>query len=110
MGEIGIPRREYLYELTHCDMLMIERGYERRHNYHWAAARWETYHIMSAQIGTEAMKNAGINSPADLLKLPSDRASQSEYDGGPTDEEIEQIRREIIEENRRAELKQKTDA
>lgn len=56
------------------------------------------------------MKNAGINSPADLLKLPSDRTSQSEYSGGPTDEEIEQIRREIIEENRRAELNQKTDA
>lgn len=43
MGEIGIPRLEYLYELTHCDLLMIERGYNARHHHGWEQARLVAY-------------------------------------------------------------------
>ena len=44
MGEIGIPRREYLYELTYCDILLIIRGYHARHHAGWEQARLVAYH------------------------------------------------------------------
>ena len=72
MGEIGTPRREYLYELRYIDLMMIERGYDRRHRHPWSIARWMTYNIMTAQCGSKAMREAGINSIEDLLKFPWD--------------------------------------
>jgi len=72
VGEIGTPRREYLYELRYIDLLMIERGYDRRHRHPWSIARWMTYNIMTAQCGSKAMREAGINSIEDLLKFPWD--------------------------------------
>ena len=106
MGEIGYNRREYLYELTNCDILLIERGYELRHRHLWSASRWETYHIMAAQIGTDGLKQAGIQKPADLIPLPGDKtASEDEDSGGkiPTAEEAERMRQQIIAENAAAE-------
>ena len=70
MGEIGIPRIEYLYDLTWCDLLIIERGYERRHRQMWSASRWSTFYIMSAFAGSEGMTKSGIHSPKDLLPFP----------------------------------------
>lgn len=51
---------------VHC----IIRGYTRRQRSLWAATRWQTYHMMLAQIGSEGMRNAGINKPADLMPFP----------------------------------------
>ena len=70
MGEIGIPRLEYLYDLTYCDLLLIERGYNRRHRDFWGATRWQTYNILCAFIGGDKLSEKGINSPKDLLKFP----------------------------------------
>lgn len=106
MGEIGYNRREYLYELTNCDILLIERGYELRHRHLWSASRWETYHIMAAQIGTDSLKQAGIEKPADLIPLPGDKTETDDDDSGaniPTQEEIERMRRQMMEENAAAE-------
>lgn len=106
MGEIGYNRREYLYELTNCDILLIERGYELRHRHLWSASRWETYHIMAAQIGTDGLKQAGIEKPADLIPLPGDKTATDDDDSGaniPTQEEIERMRRQMMEENAAAE-------
>ena len=70
MGEIGINRIEYLYVLNYTDLLMIERGYNRRQQHPWSIARWETYHLMLAFCGSKSLKEAGIHSPKDLLKFP----------------------------------------
>ena len=78
MGEIGIPRREYLYDLTLCDLLMIERGYYRRSIDVWSASRWSTYHIMAAFVGGDALKKGGIFSPKDLMPLPWDTTPELE--------------------------------
>ena len=51
---------------------MIERGYDRRYRHPWSIARWMTYNIMTAQCGSKAMQEAGINSIEDLLKFPWD--------------------------------------
>jgi len=91
VGEIGTPRREYLYELRYIDLLMIERGYDRRHRHPWAIARWMTYNIMQAQCGSKAMQEAGINSINDLLKFPWD----SEPVAPITDEERDQMQAEM---------------
>lgn len=74
MGEIGIPRLEYLYELTHCDLLMIGRGYNRRHRDLWSSNRWQTYNLMQAFCGGKALNEAGIYKPTDLIKFPWDSA------------------------------------
>ena len=78
MGEIGIPRREFLYELTLTDLLMIERGYNRRSIDTWGAARWSTYHIMTAFVG-DGLKKDGVMSPQDLLPLAWDTQPEAEH-------------------------------
>ena len=86
MGEIGIPRKEYLYELRHVDIILIQRGYDRRHRHPWSVARWETFNLMSAFSGSKAMNEAGIHRPTDLLKFPweeekVDEMSQADIEG-----------------------------
>ena len=88
MGEIGIKRLEFLYELSFCDILLIERGYARRHMHLWSATRWETFYIMAAFAGTEKLKEAGIYSPSDLLKLPWDNQNNENL---PTEEEVKEL-------------------
>lgn len=78
MGEIGINRREYLYELTYCDIICIERGYYRRHRGMWSAVRWQTYNLMCVSMAD--MKKAGIHNPTDLLLFPWERKQHNAPD------------------------------
>lgn len=39
MGEIGIPRREFLYDLKWWEVKSIIRGYHARHHAGWEQAR-----------------------------------------------------------------------
>ena len=71
MGEIGLDRHDYLFNLTFTDLLMIERGYQRRCVNLWSATRWSTYHIMAAFVGDGLAKN-GIHNPKDMIHLPWD--------------------------------------
>lgn len=91
MGEIGIPRLEYLYELTHCDLLMIVRGYNRRHRDLWSSTRWQTYNLMQAFCGGKALNEAGIHKPTDLIKFPWDTAPVTPL----TQSEVEEMQAEI---------------
>lgn len=43
MGEIGISRREYNYELKFWEMRLIIDGYNRRHHPGWEQARLVAY-------------------------------------------------------------------
>ena len=85
-----MPRREYLYELRYVDMLMMERGYERRHRHLWSTTRWETYHLMCCQVGGDKLSEKGIHGPQDLIRLPWER----EYTP-ITEEEVEELKKEI---------------
>lgn len=85
MGEIGIPRDQFLHELKWWEIQLIIEGYERRHRHTWAAARWSTFHVMSAQVGTKGMQDAGLRNPTDLIEFPwehvaPDIPDQSEID------------------------------
>ena len=91
MGEIGRDRLEFLYEMKWWEIRAIIRGYYRRHRDTWSATRWQTYYIMSAQIGSEAMHKSGINNPTDLLKFPWERIRENM----PSDEEIASLQAEM---------------
>jgi len=110
VGEIGINRTEYLYDLHYSDILQIERGHERRHRHLWSATRWETYYIMQAFAGSDAMKKSGIHSPKDLMPLPWDK-SEADDDGDPGDipneAEVERLRQLMREENAAAGVSEK---
>ena len=94
VGEIGIQRREYLYELDYIDMVQIERGYERRHRHAWSIGRWQTFHLMAAFCGGDNLRKSGINGPADLLKFPWDteKAQQPEE---VTDDVVKELQDEM---------------
>ena len=76
MGEIGIPRREFLYAIQFWEARRILRGYNRRQRNMWSATRWQTFRIMEAQCGTEAMHKSNLFAPDDLLQFPWDKEPQ----------------------------------
>ena len=104
VGEIGIPRREYLYELQYLDQIQIERGYERRNRHIWSISRWQTYMLMS--VSMVDLKKAGIYKPTDILKFPWDE-NDEESSNLPNDNEIARLRQMMIEENAAAEKRLK---
>ena len=89
VGEIGINRLEYLYDLTYCDLLMIERGYNCRHMNLWSATRWQTYNLMASFVGGDKLSEHGINEPMDLIRFPWEEQTML------TPEEVEDMQAEI---------------
>lgn len=73
VGEIGIPRDTFLYDLKWWEVKCIIRGYNRRHRDLWSSARWSTYSMMRAFAGDDKLAEAGIHGPGDILKLPWDK-------------------------------------
>ena len=43
VGEIGFPRKEFLYELKWWEIKSIIRGYKARHHHGWEQARLVAY-------------------------------------------------------------------
>ena len=73
MGEIGFPRREFLHDLQWWEVHSIIRGFNRRIRHPWSMTRWQTFKIMTAQVGSNAMREANINNPTDLIKFTWER-------------------------------------
>lgn len=92
MGEIGIPRSEFLHELRLWEIRSAVRGYYRRGRDIWSATRWQTFYTLSSQIGSDGMRKNGWNSPADLITFPWEDGKAS---SAPTDDEIAELREEI---------------
>lgn len=102
MGEIGIDRREYLYELEYCEVMLIARGYSHRNREMWSATRWQTYNLMCVSMAD--LKRAGIYRPTDLMKFPwEEELPDTPHGNLPTAKEIEEMQRIMREENARAE-------
>ena len=91
VGEIGIPRLEYLYELRFVDIYLIQRGYDARSRNLWSATRWQTYYIMSSFIGSDGMRKSGLTGPKDLLEFPWEKETEPPL----SDEEVDEIRKEL---------------
>lgn len=105
MGEIGIDRKEYLYELEYSDIILISRGYFRRNREMWSATRWQTFYLMCCSMAD--LKKSGIYRPTDLIRFPWETDREEAVAGLPTKKEIEDMQRQMREENARAELLEK---
>jgi hypothetical protein len=107
VGEIGVQRREYLYELEYWEISLIVRGYFRRNREMWSATRWQTYNLMCVSMAN--IKRAGIYRPTDLIKFPWERDVPEGGGNMPTKSEVEEMRRMMMEENARAEQESKKE-
>ena len=85
VGEIGIPRREFLFHIRFWEARRILQGYSNRQRAMWSSTRWMTYNIMWAMPYLD-LKKAGIMKPTDLIKFPWDE--EDIY--LPTDDEIQE--------------------
>lgn len=65
MGEIGIPRHEFLYDIRFWEVRRIIRGYRRRERSGWEQARFNAYYIMSAMCDMSSYK-----SDLDIYQFP----------------------------------------
>ena len=92
VGEIGVNRREYLFDLTFCEILLISRGYFRRQHAGWEQARLVAYNAHYAM----GCKNTPP-SVSEWLPFPWEK------DELPSDEEIEETRKLLQAENARIE-------
>lgn len=91
MGEIGIDRDLFLYDLRLWEVRAIVRGYRRRERGMWEMVRWQTFCTM--QTGMADLKKAGINGVRDLLTFPWEE--EAEREPPISAEEVERIREEL---------------
>ena len=99
MGEVGIPRNEFLYDLKLWEINAIEEGYRNRAHTAWETARWQTFCIVCA------MGAKNINSPQDIQKFPWEDEEQPYEE--ITEEERDEILRDI--ENINEQLRQQRE-
>ena len=80
MGEIGRDRREYLYEMSYCDILLIQRGYRRRNILQYQLQRLQAYGAFHCMSGSK-------KTPEQWLPLYVDRYKMVNNDSPPISEE-----------------------
>ena len=79
MGEIGRDRREYLYEMSYCDILLIQRGYRRRNILQYQLQRLQAYGAFHCMVGSK-------KTPEQWLPLYVDRYKMVNNDAPPISE------------------------
>lgn len=90
MGEIGRDRSEYLYEMSYCDIYLIQRGYRRRNILQYQLQRLQAYgafHCMGAKNPKE---------PHEWLPMYIDRYIEDGADGYlPDKSEVDEMLAEM---------------
>ena len=99
VGEIGIPRKEYLYDLKYWEILLITRGYFRRYHSGWEQARLVAYnaHYCMGSKNTPPTVN-------EWIKFPWEKKVQPPL----SDEETEELVAILQQENERNAKQQET--
>lgn len=92
MGEIGRDRREYLYEMSYCDIILIQRGYRRRNILQYQLQRLQAY-------GSFHCMNGAKKEPQEWLPLYIDRYIQ-EPEYIMSEEEVKDLQAEILARNK----------
>jgi hypothetical protein len=90
VGEIGITRQEFLYVLKFWEIILIIRGYFCRHHSGWEQARLIAYNAAHCM--------GGKHQPPPItswLKFPWEK----ECIDLPSNDEIEEIRRNLQQQN-----------
>lgn len=81
VGEIGFPRREFLYEISFWEVRRIIRGYKRRNILTYQLLRLTAYGSMFS------MRDSNGKSPTDWLPLYFDKDDE-EADPPISEEEV----------------------
>ena len=100
VGEIGIPRREFLYEIRGWEARRILKGYQRRNILMYQLQRMQVWASMFC------MGNPEKKTPSDILHLYFDDFDK-ESDQPISDDEIRQMQEEMTAINRANARKQK---
>jgi len=79
VGEIGRDRREFLYEMSYCDILLIQRGYRRRNILQYQLQRLQAYGAFHCMSGSK-------KTPEQWLPLYVDRYKMVNNDAPPISE------------------------
>ena len=99
MGEIGIPRNDFLYKLRFWEINAIIKGYRRRYREHWEMMRYLGLTFCN-------LLGAKLNSVHDYLQLPwDDKFSSKEL----TEEEVNELLELMRKENEAIENDQSPD-
>ena len=76
---MGRDRREYLYEMSYCDILLIQRGYRRRNILQYQLQRLQAYGAFHCISGSK-------KTPERWLPLYVDRYKMVNNDAPPISE------------------------
>ena len=71
MGEIGRDRHEYLYEMSYCDIYLIQRGYRRRNILQYQLQRLQAFGAFHCMSGSK-------KTPEDWIPLYFDKYIEDE--------------------------------
>ena len=99
VGEIGISRREFLYEIKAWEARRIMKGYQRRHVLMYQLQRMQVWASMFC------MGNPEKKSPTDILHLYFDDFDKDE--APISEDEIRQMQEEMAAINRKNARKRK---
>ena len=97
VGEIGIERNVFYYELRWWEVKSIVRGYRKRSRTFCTMLRWSTF--MQMNTGMADLKKAGIYEPQDLIKFPWE-TEEKQPEEQWTDEDIQREREWLIAKNK----------
>ena len=89
VGEIGVDRRTFLYEMSFWEIKRVVRGYGSRLEKKISNTRMLAY-LITAYNGMTDLKKAGVYTRHDFYPLPWDELAQDEQ---PATEEIDALRR-----------------
>lgn len=102
VGEVGISRQEFLYELRLWEINAIVEGYRNRAHTAWEVARWQTFCIVCA------MGAKNISTPEDIQRFPWETETVQAEE--MSEEDRDELLREMEEENERlAKLRNEED-
>ena len=98
MGEIGISRHTFYYELTWWEVKSIIRGYNNRHHAGWEQARLVAYQAHYCMGSKETPPTV-----TEWLKFPWEKEKEIADGNLPDDNEVARLRQMMREENERME-------
>lgn len=95
MGEIGIPRREFLYDIKFWEARRILRGYRKRHHF--------LYQLIAEDVfaSTYAFRGSEGNTPQKMFPMLFDDDDNYEMEPAITQEEQDELQALMAAENAR---------
>ena len=106
MGEIGIDRNLFLYDLQYWEIILIVNGYRRRYRPSWEQARLIAHQVHYAM---GCPKGQTPKTAEEWVPFPWDRKDSTAADDDYTDEEVKR-QREMLQEYNRTHNKELPDS